>query len=141
MVDSSIGQGLTSHCHAWNNLPETWASINQTKSFHCYNHHWRIFRIFKFQIPSAVSHINITKTHLLHAIIIILTLQGIVISFMQLNEMVRYSLLHKHIIHTTLLFHRAFLAVSWSWLSYNHNNLWNGSWIVLNSSFQFISHP
>ena len=30
MVDSGIGQGLTSHCHARSNLPETWASINQT---------------------------------------------------------------------------------------------------------------
>ena len=30
MVDSGIGQGLTSQCHAWSNLPETWASINQT---------------------------------------------------------------------------------------------------------------
>ena len=29
-VDSGIGQGLTSHCHAQSNLPETWASINQT---------------------------------------------------------------------------------------------------------------
>ena len=32
MVDSGIGQGLTSHCHAQNNLPETRVSINQTKS-------------------------------------------------------------------------------------------------------------
>ena len=40
----------------------------------------------KIQILPAVSHINIIKAHLRHAIIIILTLQGIVISFMQLNE-------------------------------------------------------
>ena len=67
-----------------------------------------------------------------------LTLKGIVISFMQLNEVVRYSLLHKCIIHTTLLFNRAFLAVNWSWLSYIHNKLWDGSWIVINSSFQSL---
>ena len=35
---------------------------------------------------SKVSHICVLKAHLLHAIIIMLTLQGIVISFMQLNE-------------------------------------------------------
>ena len=65
-------------------------------------------------------------------------MQGIVTSFMQLNRMFRYSLLHKRIIHTTLLFHRAFLAANWSWLSCIHNNLWNGSWIVINSSFQSL---
>ena len=69
--------------------------------------------------------------------------QGIVTSFMQLNEMFRYSLLHKRIIGTTLLFHREFLEANWSWLSFFmhllsciHNSLWNGSWIVINSSFQ-----
>ena len=60
---------------------------------------------------------------------------------MKLNRMFRYSLLHKRIIHTTLLFHRAFLAASWSWLSCIHNNLWNGSWIVINSSFQSLVSP
>ena len=62
-------------------------------------------------------------------------MQGIVTLF-NLNEMFRYSLLHKHIICTTLLFHRAFLEANWSWLSCIYNNLWNGSWIVINSSFQ-----
>ena len=33
MVDSGVGQGLTSHCHARNNLPETWVSNIQTQSY------------------------------------------------------------------------------------------------------------
>ena len=57
---------------------------------------------------------------------------------MQLNEAFRYSLLHRRIIHTTLLFHRAFPVTNRSWLSCIHNNLWNGSWIVINSSFQSL---
>ena len=107
-------------------------------TFSLLHNHWSIFRIYKIQTLPAVSHINIIKAHLLHAIIIILTLQGIVTAFMHLNEMFRYSLLHKRIIHTTLLFNRAFLASIWSWLSCVHNNLWNGSWIVINSSFQSL---
>ena len=63
-------------------------------------------------------------------------MQGIVTSFMQLNRMFRYSLLHRRIIHTTLLFNRAFLASNWSWLSCIHRNLQNSSRIIINSSFQ-----
>ena len=92
-------------------------SLDAYNLFHCYNHYRSIFRIYKVQIFPTISHINITKTYLLHAIIIILTLQGIVTTFMQLNEMFRYSLLHKHIICTTLLFDRAFPTANWSWLS------------------------
>ena len=68
-------------------------------------------------------------------------MQGIVTSFIQLNGMFRYSLLHRHIIHTTLLFNRAFLVANWSWLSYIHNNLWNNSWIIINSPFQSLVSP
>ena len=65
------------------------------------------FKYFQLLVTSIY-----TTTHLLHAIVTMLTLQGIVTSFMQLNEMFRYSLLHRRIIHTTLLFHRAFLAAN-----------------------------
>ena len=52
--------------------------------------------------------------------------------------MVRYSLLHKRIIHATLLFHRAVQATIWSRLSCIHKNLWNVSRIIINSSFQLL---
>ena len=55
--------------------------------------------------------------------------------------MVRYSLLHRRIIHTTLLFNREFSAANWSWLSCIHNNLWNDSWIIINSPFQSLVSP
>ena len=122
------------------NQPNTWYVWMHILS-HCYNHHWSIFRIYKIQILQRLVTSIYTKTHLLRAIIIMLTLQGIVISFMQLNEVVRYSLLHKCIIHTTLLFNRAFLAANWSWLSCIHSNLWNGFRIVINSSFQLLASP
>ena len=146
MVDSCIGQGLTSHCHARNNLPETWASstphLISPDAYNLFIATTITEAFSKFIKKFKYSELLVTsvfiKAHLLHAIIIILTLQGIVISFMQLNEMFRYSLLHRRIIHTTLLFHRAFLEVKWSWLSCIHNNLWNGSWIVINSSFQSL---
>ena len=47
-------------------------SLDAYNFFHCYNNHWSIFRIYKIQTFPAVNHINITKTYLLHAIIIIL---------------------------------------------------------------------
>ena len=47
-------------------------SLDAYNFFHCCNNHWSIFRIYKIQTIPAVNRINITKTHLLHAIIIIL---------------------------------------------------------------------
>ena len=57
-------------------------SLDAYNFFHCCNNHWSIFRIYKIRVLLVVNDINITKTHLIHAIIIILKLQGIVTSFM-----------------------------------------------------------
>ena len=79
MVDSGLCHGLT-HFSISQTIylkPELQSakhlvSLDAYNFFHCYNNHWSIFRIYKIQTSPAVNHINITKTHLLHAIIIIL---------------------------------------------------------------------
>jgi len=100
-----------------------------------------LFRIIEFKYFQLLAH-QYYQTHLLHAIIIILKLQGIVTSFMQLMNGLDTSYLTSislyclafpwrtsgsQSIMTTLFMHL---------LSCIHNNSWNGSKIVINSSFQ-----
>ena len=123
MVYFGIGQDLSSQCDARNNLPETWASINQTlgKSGCIYYliattnteafSEFIKFKYFQLLIAS-ISLKLIYFTQYYH------TLNYRVQSHhsCNLNEMFRYSLLHKRIICTPFPFHRAFPATNWSWL-------------------------
>ena len=155
MVDSSICHGLTRFA-----MPQTiylkpelqsakhLVSLDAYNFFHCCNNHWSIFRIIKFK------YFQLLITSMLQKLIYFMQswsyfkLHGTVTSFMKFNEMFRYSLLHKHIICTTLFFHRAFPAANWSWLPSSCTyypafitTLWNGSIIIINSSFQpLVSH-
>ena len=90
MVDSDLCHGLTHVAMSQTiYLKPEFQSAKHLVSLDAYNffsllqQSLKHFQNYRIQVLSAVNHINITKTHLIHAIIILLKLQGIVTSFMQ----------------------------------------------------------
>ena len=103
-----------------------------------------LFRIIEFKYFQLLAH-QYYQTHLLHAIIIILKLQGIVTSFMQLMNGLDTSYLTSISLYCLAFPWRTSSSQSimtyypplfMHLLSCIHNNSWNGSRIVINSSCQ-----